>query len=300
MLVGASPSPKPARGVPGKAVQLSSRLHFLLAACGSGGTRVHLASVAPFLWPTRVAPGTVLTPHLALLSGSPNGGCARGRGTTTTTTTSGFVASRFPLLAATSLPFLRGPGRLLGVMFLGRRAENSFWFRTSTTMSGRVDGGGGAYGSGSGGEAKGGDGPASQDANSVPAASREGAESGGEAKSGDFPVVTLDEDAVQKFAEIEVRWGGDKSSEPTILIRGLKSAEYHVEAAEPTMQRLREAGVEATITGGGRIKHSSKRRSVFIYGYSMQFGPANLPRVADLCRKQFGPEYEVTWTEGGY
>lgn len=34
--------------------------------------------------------------------------------------------------------------------------------------------------------------------------------------------------------------------------------------------------------------------------YSMQFGPANLPRVAELCRKQFGPDYEVTWTEGGY
>lgn len=60
--------------------------------------------------------------------------------------------------------------------------------------------------------------------------------------------------------------GGDESSEPTILIRGLKSAEYHVEAAEPTMQRLREAGVEAIITGGGRVKHSSKRRSIFIYG----------------------------------
>ncbi|CAM9696654.1 unnamed protein product [Ectocarpus sp. 13 AM-2016] len=120
---------------------------------------------------------------------------------------------------------------------------------------------------------------------------------GGEA----FPSVTLDADAVQKFAEIQVRWGGaDESSEPTILIRGLKSAAYHIEAAEPTMARLREAGADATITGGGRIKHSSKRRSIFIYGYSMQFGPANLPRVADLCRKQFPSDYEVTWTEGGY
>ncbi|CAB1098559.1 unnamed protein product [Ectocarpus sp. CCAP 1310/34] len=120
---------------------------------------------------------------------------------------------------------------------------------------------------------------------------------GGEA----FPSVTLDADAVQKFAEIQVRWGGtDESSEPTILIRGLKSAKYHIEAAEPTMARLREAGADATVTGGGRIKHSSKRRSIFIYGYSMQFGPANLPRVADLCRKQFPSDYEVTWTEGGY
>ncbi|CAN0499151.1 unnamed protein product, partial [Ectocarpus sp. 12 AP-2014] len=84
-----------------------------------------------------------------------------------------------------------------------------------------------------------------------------------------FPSVTLDADAVQKFAEIQVRWGecgADESSDPTILIRGLKSATYHIEAAEPTMARLREAGADATITGGGRIKHSSKRRSIFIYG----------------------------------
>lgn len=71
-------------------------------------------------------------------------------------------------------------------------------------MSGRVNGGGG---SGSGDEAKGEGSSASQETKSGSAAPREGAESGGEAKSGDFPVVTLDQDAVQKFAEIEVRWG---------------------------------------------------------------------------------------------
>ncbi|CAN0430859.1 unnamed protein product, partial [Hapterophycus canaliculatus] len=60
--------------------------------------------------------------------------------------------------------------------------------------------------------------------------------------------------------------GDEGDSEPTVLIRGLESAAYHVEAAEPTMERLRQAGAKATITGGGRIKHSSKRRSIFIYG----------------------------------
>lgn len=70
------------------------------------------------------------------------------------------------------------------------------------TMSGLVD-----AGDGGGGGAKGKGSSASTGTNPGPAASREGAESGGEARSGDYPVVTLDEDAVQKFAEIEVRWG---------------------------------------------------------------------------------------------
>lgn len=68
------------------------------------------------------------------------------------------------------------------------------------------------------------------------------------------------------FSRTQNAGGANESSEPTILIRGLKSAAYHVEAAEPTMARLREAGADATITGGGRIKHSRKRRSIFIYG----------------------------------
>lgn len=100
------------------------------------------------------------------------------------------------------------------MMFLGRRVENSFWFRTAakatpvtSAMSrrvDRVDGGGG----GSGGEAKR-EGSSASRGTTDPgsAASREGATNGGEGISSAFPVVTLDEDAVQKFAEIEVRWG---------------------------------------------------------------------------------------------
>lgn len=60
--------------------------------------------------------------------------------------------------------------------------------------------------------------------------------------------------------------GQDESKEPTILIRGLKTAQYHKDAARPTMQLLREAGEKPKITGGGRIKHSSKSQSIFIYG----------------------------------
>lgn len=31
----------------------------------------------------------------------------------------------------------------------------------------------------------------------------------------------------------------------------------------------------------------------------MQFGPADLPRVADMCRAAY-PDYDVTFTKGGY
>lgn len=208
MPVGASPSTRPARGFPGKAGQLNSPLHFLLAAYGFRGARGHLASVTPSLSSVKVIPRTVLAPARSWGSTAVcTGSFARGH------SSGGVVASHVPPLPSASLPFSRGPARLLGLILLGRRAENSFWFRTASkatpvtsAMSGRVDGGGGGGGDGEG-EAKGGGSSAVPDTNPGSAAPREGAESGGEAKRGDFPVVTLDEDAVQKFAEIEVRWG---------------------------------------------------------------------------------------------
>ena len=53
---------------------------------------------------------------------------------------------------------------------------------------------------------------------------------------------------------------------PTVLIRGLESAVYHKDAARPTMELLREAGERPAITGGGRIKHSTQKRTIFVYG----------------------------------
>lgn len=242
MQVGSSPGgTRPARGVPGKAGQLGgSPLHFLLALGGLGGTQGHLASVAPFLSSSpssaKTPRGTILKPPaVPLLWESSAAGISRadGRGST-----GGFVARHPPLIFLLPPPAplpssRRGLGRLLGLMFLGRRVENSCWYRTAakttapvtSTMSGRVDdGGGGGGGGGSGGRGSGGGGSgsggsggggtqgkgssASTETNpGSTAAPREGAGSGGAARSGDFPVVTLDEDAVQKFAEIEARWG---------------------------------------------------------------------------------------------
>ncbi|CAM9767801.1 unnamed protein product, partial [Sphacelaria rigidula] len=58
-----------------------------------------------------------------------------------------------------------------------------------------------------------------------------------------------------------------ESEEESVLIRGLAAAEYHVQAGEPTMDQLEKAGIEARITGGGRIKHDSKDKTIFIFGY---------------------------------
>lgn len=60
--------------------------------------------------------------------------------------------------------------------------------------------------------------------------------------------------------------GRAESEGSSVLIRGLKAAEFHKDAAQPTLSQLRRAGFCATITGGGRIKHDSARRSIFVYG----------------------------------
>lgn len=47
------------------------------------------------------------------------------------------------------------------------------------------------------------------------------------------------------------------------------------------------------------IENHGTFRRLFWRSYSIEFGHADLPRVAELCREAY-PDYEVTWKEGGY
>jgi hypothetical protein len=44
------------------------------------------------------------------------------------------------------------------------------------------------------------------------------------------------------------------------LVRGNCDAEYHKDAAEPTLDKLQEAGISYDVVGGGRIQVTFERR----------------------------------------
>lgn len=221
MPAGASPNIRPVRSVPaGKALQVGHPLHFLLAACGvGGGARGHLVATPSFL-------SSATVPVTSFNS------CARnsfvtGRGVGSGSLT---VLRNHPLFRSVLSPFPFWRGARQPLLLPGQqRIENvggsssSSWFYRAvfgstfmaaeggtssipsmsgsssnrTSSSGDVDEDGGT---GSTAPLKAGPGS--------PTASGGGGRGGGEAGGReDFPIVTMDPDAVQKFAEIEVWWG---------------------------------------------------------------------------------------------
>lgn len=210
MPAGESPSIRPVRSSPaGRAPQVGHPLHFLLAACGvSGGVQGHLVSVPSFL-SSATFPGTIFN------------SCSR---------SGSFVAGRrvgnhqvFPSVLP-PFPFWRGARRPL-LLSGQQRIENfgsisSSWFYRAVFGSTFMAAEGGRSSapsmsgsssstrtSGSGGIDEGG-GTGSTASLKVDSGSTTSS-GGGEGEGGreDFPIVTMDPDAVQKFAEIEVRWG---------------------------------------------------------------------------------------------
>lgn len=51
--------------------------------------------------------------------------------------------------------------------------------------------------------------------------------------------------------------------------------------------------------GGGRIQHSSEKKTIHVYGYSQGFGQADHKISCDLISKKY-PDYKVTWSNEGY
>lgn len=204
MTAGAIPSIQPPRSVPGKAVHVGRPLHFLLAAYGVGGTRVHRASAPPCVSPggTLTFPGTTLTLSSALLP------CRRrsaGLGRAAVLDGRLFAGRRSTLPPTFFFPsWLRRSGWLLPLPGQGGQGRSFLGAEAAVAAVGAVAGGSSATLTMSGSV----DGAAGIDGGEAPSADMGGKTEGGEASGGGtFPIVTLDADAVQKFAEIEVRWG---------------------------------------------------------------------------------------------
>ena len=92
---------------------------------------------------------------------------------------------------------------------------------------------------------------------------------------------------------------GDKK--PKWFVRGNKRAEYHMHAAEETVEYLKSlASVRYEVVGGGRIKHDGA--NIHIYGHSYGFPWKGDPQhdvSAKVVQLRY-PEASVTTSDDGY
>lgn len=113
-----------------------------------------------------------------------------------------------------------------------------------------------------------------------------------------FPSVVIDEGCTYKYVLIRAK-GPNRTK---ALVRGCRDAEYHKDAARPTLQELTKAGFQYQVLGGGRISHDVTQERIVVYGHSFGFPWADEPMhsvTAALCQSAY-PGYTVEWNNKGY
>ena len=114
-----------------------------------------------------------------------------------------------------------------------------------------------------------------------------------------FPACDVKEGT---FKYVLIRASGADGTEKLLVRAG--PGDYHADVAEPTMEGLRGAGLEATVLGGGRIAYDPAAAPpaphVRIYGFSYGFGKADHAVSAEVCRAHFGADTRLEWSDEGY
>lgn len=104
-----------------------------------------------------------------------------------------------------------------------------------------------------------------------------------------------------KYVLIEVRIPVGSSSK--LIVRGMTSADYHAESAEPTLRQIDSAGLQHKVIGGGRIRYVAQSKSITVYGYSMGYpwpnGEYKNELVATMIKRNF-PHLHADWSNEGY
>ncbi|KAH9415722.1 14 kDa phosphohistidine phosphatase-like [Dermatophagoides pteronyssinus] len=109
----------------------------------------------------------------------------------------------------------------------------------------------------------------------------------------DLPDVDIDSNGRFKYILIKVI-DDDKSK---FLVRGYKWAAYHADIFDVVAPQ--DSKFKYECVGGGRIQHSSEKKTIHVYGYSQGFGQADHKISCDLISKKY-PDYKVTWSNEGY
>ena len=110
------------------------------------------------------------------------------------------------------------------------------------------------------------------------------------------PTVEIDGDG--KFKYVLLKMSVQGMSSPQTVVRGYLRKAYHVDVMEEAVRRI--PGATAECLGGGRIRHDTTAKTIFVYGYSQAFGLADHAKTCELLRASFPPPYTITWSNDGY
>jgi hypothetical protein len=88
-----------------------------------------------------------------------------------------------------------------------------------------------------------------------------------------------------------------------LLVRGMTSAEFHADSAEPTLRQIDVVGLSHRVIGGGRIKYTAAKKSLIVYGHSIGYpwpdGHFQNQLAASMIKRNF-PNLTVDWSDEGY
>ena len=114
-----------------------------------------------------------------------------------------------------------------------------------------------------------------------------------------FPACDLKEGT---FKYVLIRASAADGTEKLLVRAG--PGDYHADVAEPTLESLRGAGLEASVLGGGRIAYDPAAAPpaphVRVYGFSYGFGKADHAVSVEVCREHFGADARLEWSDEGY
>lgn len=112
--------------------------------------------------------------------------------------------------------------------------------------------------------------------------------------------------SIFKYVLIELKSTALRESK--LLVRGMTSAEFHADSAEPTLRQIDAAGFSHKVIGGGRIKYKASSvppRTMSVYGHSIGFpwlnGEFKNELVSTIIRRNFHSDpLVVDWSNEGY
>ena len=104
-----------------------------------------------------------------------------------------------------------------------------------------------------------------------------------------IPHVSLVAGKEQKYVCFQLILPDQKEA---LTLWGDPKATYHSDIVDKVWKRIRNRVHDCTVKGGGRILIRTKEKVIFVWGHSLEYGPANLDRVAEVLHTAY-PDYEI-------